>query len=190
MTGELVKAMRACPQPIIAAVEGICAGRWRDHGDGVRHAARRDRRQGRLLVQQSRPCRLRHGRLRDPAAHHRPGACAPSCYTPAASWARRRASAGASSAASSRRTRCSRRRRRWPNQISEGPTYANTMTKRMLSMEWAMSIEEAIEAEAVRAGAVHDHRGFRAGVSRASRTSRSRCSRAIERCCLDRHPRA
>ncbi len=26
MTGELVKAMRACPQPIIAAVEGICAG--------------------------------------------------------------------------------------------------------------------------------------------------------------------
>src|SRR5258707_6807702 len=26
MTGELVKAMRACPQPIVAAVEGICAG--------------------------------------------------------------------------------------------------------------------------------------------------------------------
>ncbi len=26
MTGDLVKAMRACPQPIIASVEGICAG--------------------------------------------------------------------------------------------------------------------------------------------------------------------
>ena len=26
MTGELVKAMRACPQPIIAAVDGVCAG--------------------------------------------------------------------------------------------------------------------------------------------------------------------
>ncbi len=26
MTGELVKAMRACPQPIVAAVDGICAG--------------------------------------------------------------------------------------------------------------------------------------------------------------------
>ena len=26
MTGNLVKAMRACPQPIIAAVDGICAG--------------------------------------------------------------------------------------------------------------------------------------------------------------------
>ena len=26
MTGDVVKAMRACPQPIIAAVDGICAG--------------------------------------------------------------------------------------------------------------------------------------------------------------------
>ena len=26
MTGDLVKAMRACPQPIISAIDGICAG--------------------------------------------------------------------------------------------------------------------------------------------------------------------
>ena len=26
MTGDVVKAMRACPQPIIAAIEGVCAG--------------------------------------------------------------------------------------------------------------------------------------------------------------------
>jgi enoyl-CoA hydratase/carnithine racemase len=26
MTGDLVKAMRACPQPVLAAVEGVCAG--------------------------------------------------------------------------------------------------------------------------------------------------------------------
>src|SRR3954469_10133474 len=26
MTGDLVKAMRACPQPIVSAVDGICAG--------------------------------------------------------------------------------------------------------------------------------------------------------------------
>nr|MCW1969708.1 enoyl-CoA hydratase family protein [Anaerolineae bacterium] len=26
MTGDLVKAMRSCPQPIIAAIDGICAG--------------------------------------------------------------------------------------------------------------------------------------------------------------------
>ena len=26
MTGDVVKAMRACPQPVVAAVEGVCAG--------------------------------------------------------------------------------------------------------------------------------------------------------------------
>ena len=26
MTGDLVKAMRGCPQPIVAAVDGVCAG--------------------------------------------------------------------------------------------------------------------------------------------------------------------
>ena len=41
------------------------------HGCGFapRHAGRADR----VPVQSRRPCRLRHGRLRDPAAHHRPG---------------------------------------------------------------------------------------------------------------------
>src|SRR5207237_413402 len=34
-------------------------------------------------------------------------------------------------------------------EIAEGPTFENTMTKRMLAMEWAMSVEEAIEAEAI-----------------------------------------
>ena len=33
--------------------------------------------------------------------------------------------------------------------VTAGPTFANTMTKRMLAMEWAMSVEEAVEAEAV-----------------------------------------
>ncbi len=26
MTGDLIKAMRACPQPVVAAVDGVCAG--------------------------------------------------------------------------------------------------------------------------------------------------------------------
>src|SRR5690606_24381791 len=26
MTGDLVKAMRACPQPVIAAIDGVCVG--------------------------------------------------------------------------------------------------------------------------------------------------------------------
>jgi enoyl-CoA hydratase/carnithine racemase len=33
--------------------------------------------------------------------------------------------------------------------LASGPTFANSMTKRMLEMEWAMSVEQSIEAEAV-----------------------------------------
>jgi enoyl-CoA hydratase/carnithine racemase len=34
-------------------------------------------------------------------------------------------------------------------EIAEGPSFAHAMTKRMLQMEWAMSMDQAIEAEAV-----------------------------------------
>jgi enoyl-CoA hydratase/carnithine racemase len=34
-------------------------------------------------------------------------------------------------------------------ELADGPTFANAMTKRMLEMEWAMSVESAVEAEAV-----------------------------------------
>ena len=47
--------------------------RRRDHGDGLRPAPGHARAQDRLPVQPGRPRRLRHGRLRDAAAHHRPG---------------------------------------------------------------------------------------------------------------------
>jgi len=35
------------------------------------------------------------------------------------------------------------------DELSAGPTFANAMTKRMLHMEWDMSIDQAIEAEAM-----------------------------------------
>ena len=38
---------------------------------------------------------------------------------------------------------------RLARELADGPTFANAMTKRMLEMEWAMSVEQAIEAEAV-----------------------------------------
>ena len=35
------------------------------------------------------------------------------------------------------------------HDLANGPTFGNAMTKRMLEMEWAMSVETAVEAEAV-----------------------------------------
>ena len=35
------------------------------------------------------------------------------------------------------------------HDLANGPTFGNAMTKRMLEMEWAMSVESAVEAEAV-----------------------------------------
>ncbi len=84
MTGDLVRAMRACPQPIIAAVEGICAGAGRDHRHGQRPAPGRARSQGRLPVHAGRPQRRGHGRLRHIAADSSVMAGRRSCSSPAA----------------------------------------------------------------------------------------------------------
>ena len=73
MTGDLVKAMRACPQPIVAAVDGVCAGAGAILAMASRPAPGHRAQQDRLPVQPRRPGRLRHGRLRHAAAHHRPG---------------------------------------------------------------------------------------------------------------------
>jgi enoyl-CoA hydratase/carnithine racemase len=148
MTGDLVKAMRACPQPIVAAVDGICAGA------GAIVAMASDIRLGAVgakvaflfnkvglagcdmgacailprIIGQSRASELLYtGRFMTAEEGERWGFFS-RLVAPGQVLAQAQALA---------------------TQISEGPTFANTMTKRMLAMEWAMSVEEAIEAEAV-----------------------------------------
>ena len=72
MTGDLVKAMRACPQPIVAAVEGICAGAGAilAMASDLRLAAPNAKTA--FLFTRVGLSRRGHGRLRDPAADHRP----------------------------------------------------------------------------------------------------------------------
>jgi enoyl-CoA hydratase/carnithine racemase len=36
----------------------------------------------------------------------------------------------------------------WAQQLAQGPTFANGITKKMLQQEWNMGVDEAIEAEA------------------------------------------
>jgi enoyl-CoA hydratase/carnithine racemase len=148
MTGDLVKAMRACPQPIVAAVEGICAGAgaivamasdMRLAADGAKVAflfnkvglAGCDMGACAILpriIGQSRASELLYtGRFMSAEEGERWGffsrIVAPDQVLGAAQDLAR--------------------------EIAAGPAFANTMTKRMLAMEWAMSVEEAIEAEAV-----------------------------------------
>ena len=148
MTGDLVKAMRACPQPIVAAVEGICAGagaivamasdiRLAATGAKVAFLFNKVGLAGcdmgacailPRIIGQSRASELLYtGRFMTAEEGERWGffsrIVTPEHILPQAQHLAR--------------------------QIAEGPTFANTMTKRMLAMEWAMSVEEAIEAEAV-----------------------------------------
>jgi enoyl-CoA hydratase/carnithine racemase len=148
MTGEVVKSMRACPQPVIAAIDGVCAGA------GAIIAMASDIRIGTAaakvaflfnrvglagcdmgacailprIIGQSRASELLYtGRFMTAEEGERWGFFS-RIVTPDQVLVQAQALA---------------------KQISEGPTFANTMTKRMLAMEWAMSVEEAIEAEAV-----------------------------------------
>ncbi|UTD28322.1 enoyl-CoA hydratase family protein [Bradyrhizobium sp. WD16] len=148
MTGDLVKAMRACPQPVIAAVEGICAGagaiiamasdlRLAATGAKVAFLFNKVGLAGcdmgacailPRIIGQSRASELLYtGRFMSAEEGERWGffsrIVSPADVLPQA--------------------------RRLAAEIAAGPTFANTMTKRMLAMEWAMSVEEAIESEAI-----------------------------------------
>jgi enoyl-CoA hydratase/carnithine racemase len=148
MTGDLVKAMRGCPQPVIAALDGVCVGA------GAIMAMASDLR---IATPRTKTAFLF---TRVGLAGCDMGACA---ILPRIIGQSR-----ASELLYTGRFMTAEEGERWgffsrivtqdavlaqaqllAKQISEGPTFANTMTKRMLAMEWAMSVEEAIEAEAV-----------------------------------------
>ena len=149
MTGEVVKAMRACPQPIVAAIDGVCAGAGAIIAMASDLRIGTAGRQGRVPVQPRRPRRLRHGRLRDPAAHHRPGPRVGTAVHRPLDERRGGRALGLLQPAVDVRRRCWPRPPSSPRDLAAGPTFANAMTKRMLEMEWAMSVEAAVEAEAV-----------------------------------------
>jgi enoyl-CoA hydratase/carnithine racemase len=147
MTGELVKAMRAAPQPIVAAVDGICAGAG-------------------AIIAMASDLRLATARAKVAFLFNKVGLAG--CDMGACAILPRIIGQGrASELLYTGRFMRAEEGERWgffsrvvegdvvaeaqalARDIAAGPTYANTMTKRMLSMEWAMSVEEAIEAEAV-----------------------------------------
>jgi len=147
MTGDVIKAMRACPQPIVAAIDGVCVGA------GAVLALASDLRLGTArsktaflftrvglagcdmgtcallprVIGQGRAAELLYvGRSMSGEEAERWGFLNKLC-APNALFAEAQALAA---------------------QLAAGPTYAHAMTKRMLHQEWNMGVDEAIEAEA------------------------------------------
>lgn len=148
MTGELVKAMRACPQPIVAAVDGICVGA------------------GAMIALF---CDIRIGTPAAKTAFLFTRVGLAGCDMGACAMLPRVIGYGrASELLYTGRTMSAEEGERWgffnrlvaadkleaeaselARSLAAGPTFAHGMTKTMLHHEWAMSLDEAIEAEAL-----------------------------------------
>jgi enoyl-CoA hydratase/carnithine racemase len=146
MTGDLVKAMRACPQPIISAIDGVCVGA------------------GAILAMASD---LRYATPRAKTAFLFTRVGLSGCDMGACAILPRLIGQGrASELLFSGRVMTADEGDRWGffNRIIDGdvlaeaqamaaalatgPTFAHGMTKNQLNIEWAVSIDVAIEMEA------------------------------------------
>ena len=147
MTGDLVKAMRACPQPIVAAIDGICAGA------------------GAILAMASD---LRYGTARSKVAFLFVRVGLAGADMGACNMLPRIIGAGrAAELLYAGRAMDGVEAERWgfynklcepeavlseaqamARSLADGPTFAHAMTKRCIHQEWSMGIDDSIEAEA------------------------------------------
>jgi enoyl-CoA hydratase/carnithine racemase len=147
MTGDVVRAMRACPQPIIAAVDGVCAGA------------------GAILAMSS-DIRLSTARSKTAFLFTRVGLAG--CDMGACAILPRIIGQGrAAELLLSGRSMSADEALAWgfysrllppeelnaaaaqlAQELADGPTFAHGMTKNMLNQEWSMGLEQAIESEA------------------------------------------
>lgn len=147
MTGDLVKAMRGCPQPIVAAVDGTCAGA------------------GAILAMASD---LRYGTERSKVAFLFVRVGLAGCDMGACAMLPRIVGFGrAAELLYTGRALTGGQAYQWgfynelcaPEEllaraqdtayaIARGPTRAHALTKRMLHEEWSLPLDEAVDAEA------------------------------------------
>src|SRR5690348_3058354 len=160
MTGDLVKAMRACPQPIVAAVDGVCAGA------GAILAMASDLRYGTARSRVSFLfVKVGLGGCDMGACNMLPriigaGRAAELLFTgramsgdEASAWGfYNRLCSPESLAADAREAAAA---------LAAGPALALAATKKMLHREWSMSIDEAIDAEALEQARLMETHDFR-----------------------------
>ncbi|SDA57212.1 enoyl-CoA hydratase family protein [Sinorhizobium sp. NFACC03] len=147
MTGELVRQIRACPQPVIAAVDGICAGA------GAILAMASD---FRVATPEAKTAFLF---TRVGLAGADMGACgilpriigqgraAELLFTGRVMTAPEGHAWGFYNALHERASLLAEAQK-FARTIADGPWFAHAMTKKMLDQEWAMGIDQLIESEA------------------------------------------
>jgi len=147
MTGDVVKAIRRCPQPVIAAVDGVCAGA------GAILAMASDLR---LATPAARTAFLF---TRVGLAGADMGACgilprligqgraAELLFTGRAMTAQEGHAWGFFNALHEPAD-LSAQAHKLARSLADGPWFAHGITKTMLNQEWAMGLEEMIESEA------------------------------------------
>jgi enoyl-CoA hydratase/carnithine racemase len=147
MTGALVSAMRACPQPIVAAIDGVCAGA------GAMMALASDLRLGTPRASTA----FLFTRVGLAGADM--GACALLPRLIGQGRASELLFTGRSMSATEGQAwgffnalhepeALNEAAMKLATSLAEGPTFAHGMTKTMLHQEWAMTLDQAIEAEA------------------------------------------
>lgn len=147
MTGDLVKTMRACPQPIIGAIDGICAGA------GAMMALACDMRLGTAKTKTAflftrvglagadmGACALLPRMIGQGRASELLFTGRVMTATEGFNWGFFNALHEAAELLPQAKAMAT--------ALAAGPTFAHGMTKTMLSQEWSMTIDQAIEAEA------------------------------------------
>ncbi len=145
MTGDLVKAMRHCPQPVIAAIDGVCAGA------GALIALASD------LRYAAPSAKAAFLFVRVGLAGCDMGACAmlprligqgrasELLYTGRSLGAEEGLACGFYNGVADSVLEMARQKAK---ELADGPTFAHAMTKKMLHQEWSVGVDEAIEMEA------------------------------------------
>ena len=147
MTGDLVRQIRACPQPVIAAVDGVCAGAGAILAMAADH---------RLATPEAKTAFLF---TRVGLAGADMGACgvlpriigqgraAELLYTGRVMTAEEGFAWGFWNALHPRAA-LRGEAEKFARRLADGPWFAHAMTKKMLDQEWSMGVEEMLESEA------------------------------------------
>ena len=148
MTGDVVKAMRRCPQPVIAAVEGVCAGAGAilAMASDLRYAAPSASVAFLFVRVGLAGCDMGACAILPRIVGQ--GRAAELLFTGRAMGGEEAERMGFFNRLSKSETVLADAQK-LAHDLANGPTFGNAMTKRMLEMEWAMSVETAVEAEAV-----------------------------------------